>query len=897
MKKNSKRVILLIFVLTVTAFSSFSQVQFKVIGMVTDSLKNPIEGASIRLITKKDTLRSTTDLSGNFSFPNVSDNKFNIVAFALGYKRYNSMHEVDSKTKETTLAAIVLKNEGIFLDDVEIKVKANPIKIKKDTVEYNAKAYNIRHNDKVEDLLKQLQGIEVDENGTVKAMGKKMTKIRVNGEDFFTSDLKDYMKQLPAEIVDKLQVIDDYGDEANFTGIKTGEPQKMLNLVTKPGLGSGIFGNADATSATSNAHSLAVNGNTWAKSKQIGFGANYGITNNAFSKLDNMSLNGNIRDKLNKNLNITGGYSLTNNSNKSIVSNYTETFNPQGTIFDLRENANDSKSFSNRINFGLNGATKKNFVNASISGSFGANRNNSLSSSNKTGFIKQDLLTNAEVKNNNPNVNGNINWARKMDNNRKSLSVSFNFGANGGQTNSSINDIIKYYNATTNILVKDSLLNRLVSNNTSNLNVGGNIQFANSLKKQNDSSGYSFISMSYGISLSRSKNLQSTRVEDQMGNGFIVDSLSQNYVSNFINQNISLGFNADKKRLSYSFGVNFSPSIIIGEYRTTGESLRNYQLNFSPSANLSYQIKNNKTLNFGYNGYTTSPDFNKIQPVRNSNDVQNIIIGNPNLKASSTHSANLNYNQFGQKSGLSIMLGLSGNFSFNSAVSNTVFLRDTLNTLKQQTTYENVNGIYNIGANYSIDKKLLSNKLSVSYMGNVAYSHNVFYTDNVLNGSSGINLSNTFRVSLSEKKYAFNLSTAHSFSSNTYSVANQNVKNIQILALNGGASCSLIRRLRLNTTVSKSLNLGYNIYSGNPLLVNLGLNTSFLRSEQLNLAIQANDLFNNGALFRSTIINNSINENRTRFISRFVQGTLSYNINQFGKVTNRLRPSANQDPF
>lgn len=897
MRKSNEKFILLLFVLTIISFNTLSQIQYKVTGMVTDTLKKPIEGVSIRLITDQDTLRSNTDFKGNFSFPKITRNKFYVSVTALGYKPFASVYELGAKTKNTILEPIILKAETILLDDVDVNVKVDPIKIKKDTIEYNAGAYTIRENDKVEDLLKQLQGIEVDGKGAVKAMGKKMTKLRVNGEDFFTSNVEDYIRQLPADIIAKLQVIDDYGDEANFTGIKIGEPQKMLNLVTKPGMDNGVFGNADATSATSNAHAIVINGNTWVKTKQVGFGGNYGITDNAFTKSNNNGFNGSIREKLSKELSINGNYSLSNNANNSVNSNYIETFNPQGTIYDLRESENNSRSFNHRIGFGLNGATKKNYVNASISGTLGSNRNNSLSTSNKTGFIQQDLFSNAGVKSNSPNLNGNINWSRKLANNRRSLSVGLNFGTNGNNSNSSINDIIRYYNATTNILVKDSLLSRLVANNTSNANIGGNIQFANSLKKPSDSNGYSFISLSYRFSVSRSRNLQTTRVEDQIGNGFIVDSLGQNYVSNFINQTISLGFNANKKKISYSFGVNFSPSIIIGEYRITGMRLRNYQLNFSPSGNLSYQIKDNKSLSFGYNGYTSSPDFNKLQPIRNSNDVQNIIIGNPNLKASSNHSANLNYNQFGLKSGLSIMLGLTGNFSFNSAVSNTVFLRDTLNTLKQQTTYENVNGIYTIGANYSLDKRLLTNKLSVSFNGNIAYSHNVFYTDNVLYQSSGINLSNAIRIELNEKKYSFNVSTAHSFSSNTYSVMNQNIKNIQILALDGGASWIPTKRFRVNTSISKSLNFGYNVYSGNPLLFNLGLNTSFLKNNRLNLSVQANDLFNKGSLFRSTITNNSINENRTRFISRYVQANLSYSINQFGKRSNRFMPLNYNDSF
>lgn len=887
MKKSNNLCFLMFFILTTFSFNALAQSQFKISGSVIDSLKKPIEGVSIRLITDKDTLRSNSDAKGNFAFAKVNHNKFYLTITALGYKPFASIYELESSKKGSVLEPIMLKTETIRLEDVEVKVKVDPIKIKKDTIEYNAGAYTVRENDKVEDLLKQLQGIEVDEKGAVTAMGKKMTKLRVNGEDFFTSNVEDYIRQLPADIIAKLQVIDDYGDEANFTGIKTGTPQKMLNLVTKPGMDKGVFGGVNVNSATNNAHNLGGNGSIWKKTKQIGFGGRYGITNNEFAKLNNGALNGNIRDKISKEFSVNGSYNFSNGTNKSIQSNYLETFNPQGTIYDLRESANNSNSLNNNINLGLNGATKKNYFNASLAGALANTRNDAFSTSNKTGYIKQDLISNTGSRNSNPNINGSINWSRRLANNKRSLSMGFNFGTSGGNSNSTINDIIRYYNETTNILVKDSLLNRLVDNNTSNSNFGGNIQFSNSLKKANDSTGYSFINLSYRFSVSRSQNLQTTTVMNQLGNSFVVDSLGQDYVSNFINQNFSIGFNTNAKRISYNFGLNFSPSIIIGKYQNTGQELKNYQLNFSPSANLSYQIKDNGNLSFGYNGYTSSPDFNKLQPIRNNNDVQNLIIGNPDLKATSSHTADLSYNKFGLKSGLSIMAGLSGTFAFNSVVSNTVFLRDTLNSLKQQTTYENVNGIYNVGGNYSLNKRMLDNKLSLSINGNIAYSHNVFYTDNVLNRSSGINVSNGFRFNLNEKKYSFNSSASYSFSSNTYSVMNQNIKNVQVLALSGGASWIPSKRFRVNASASKSLNFGYNLYAGNPLLVNMGLNTSFLKGNKLLFSIQANDLFNQGALFSTSITNNSVSENRTRFISRFVQATLGYNLSQFGNKKGR----------
>lgn len=882
MRKSNKTCFLLFFLVLTFSFNAFSQAPIKVSGNVIDSVMKPIEGVNISLIVNKDTLRTHSDARGNFSFSKVGSQKFTLSLMALGYRSHTAVFEVDGSKKNITLSAIVLKTAAILLQDVDIKVKVDPIKIKKDTIEYNAAAYTIRENDKVEDLLKQLQGVEVDENGGVKAMGKKMTKLRVNGEDFFTNNVEDYIRQLPADIIAKLQVIDDYGDEANFTGIKIGQPQKMLNLVTKPEMGKGVFGGASESSGTNNAHSLNLNGNVWEKANQVGFGGNIGLTDNKFSKLNSNSFNASVRNKLNKGFSYNAGYRLSNNVTKAVQSYFTETFNPQGTIYDLRESLNESTVLNNAINVGLNGSDRKNYLSLSLSGALNNNRNDANSVSNKTGLIKQDLISSSGAKSKNPGLSGDLNWSRRLANTKRSLSIGLNFGRNQGQSESDISDIIRYYNESTNVLLKDSLLNRLVENNTLNSNIGGSIQFSNAIKSKKDSLNFSYLSISYRFSVSKTQNVQTTTVANQLGMPIPVDSLGQDYISNFVNQSIGLGLNSNNKKLSYGVGLTFSPSVIIGEYANTGQRLKNYQLNFTPSGNVSYQLKENTSLGFGYSGYTNTPDFNKLQPIRNTNDVQNITIGNPNLKATSSHTADLSYNQFGLKTGFSMMLGISGTFAFNSVVSNTIFLTDTLNNLKQQTTFENVNGIYSIGGNYSLSRRFLDEKLILSWNGNIGYSHNVFYTDDVLNESSGINVTNAFRFNLNQKKFSVTANTSYSYSSNTYSVLNQNISNVQLISLSGGGTYIFSPKFKINGNASKSFNFGYRLSAGNPLLVNFSATMSFLKDNKLNFSLIGNDLFNQGALFRTSINNNSISENRTRFISRYVQASVSYNLSQFG---------------
>jgi len=172
----------------------------------------------------------------------------------------------------TIAAQDTIREQTIELKEVFIQAKT-PMRVMKDTVEYRAGAYKVRPHDKLEDLLKQLPGMEVGPDGKVMVMGQSMVKLRVNGKDFFTNNLQDFLSRLPADIIDKLQVIDDYGDQANFTGIRTGKPQKMLNLVIKEGRSKGEFGDVELQGSTNEQYRGTLRANLWRDIHQLGVSA------------------------------------------------------------------------------------------------------------------------------------------------------------------------------------------------------------------------------------------------------------------------------------------------------------------------------------------------------------------------------------------------------------------------------------------------------------------------------------------------------------------------------------------------------------------------------------------------------------------------------------------------
>lgn len=236
MLKTQKLICLMLFFV---AFDSLAQnnsnIPLKtrnVFGIVQDSTQETILGASITLLAKTDTLRTITNTEGIFYFKNVKPWVFSIKVEALGFipKIINGSYN-DTK-KDITLDPIVLSTKSETLETVIVNGTPTII-YKTDTIEYRAKDYIIRESATIDELLKKMEGVDVEKDGTVSINGQKVEKAKLNGKEIFGGEVKLTVSNLPAEIADKIQFIDDYGISASKTGIKDAEAKKVLNITTK----------------------------------------------------------------------------------------------------------------------------------------------------------------------------------------------------------------------------------------------------------------------------------------------------------------------------------------------------------------------------------------------------------------------------------------------------------------------------------------------------------------------------------------------------------------------------------------------------------------------------------------------------------------------------------------
>ena len=223
---------LIVFILVLN--TTYAQKLIRISGTVKSAEGNQLGGATISIFNKtqeKDSLKLTSDGQGAFNTSLTAGQSYRVVVSYIGFDNYVTSVAIPDSVTTFSLGDISLNPGANLLGNVTLE--SQKIQIKEDTVTYKVDSTMYRKNDNVEAILKNLPGVQVDKEGTVTAQGKQVTKVKVNGKEFFNGDVTTATRELNADMVDKIQIIDDYGDQAAFTGIKDGDPSKTLNIELK----------------------------------------------------------------------------------------------------------------------------------------------------------------------------------------------------------------------------------------------------------------------------------------------------------------------------------------------------------------------------------------------------------------------------------------------------------------------------------------------------------------------------------------------------------------------------------------------------------------------------------------------------------------------------------------
>ncbi len=242
------RAILCLCLLTSGSIFAQSPARISVKGLVIDSSSTTLPSATIMLLTPKDSALVSygrTENDGHFEIKGVKRGTYLLKISYMGYLPYQQEF-TPAEGAVTDLGKIQLKPIMKELYEVVVRTAKAPLSIKGDTVEYNAASFKVPPGSTVEDLLRKLPGMSVDQDGNIKAQGQDVKRVTVDGKQFFGGDTKMATKNLSAEAIKKVQVFNDKTEQAKATGVDDGKKEKTMNLELKDEFKKGGFGKVTA---------------------------------------------------------------------------------------------------------------------------------------------------------------------------------------------------------------------------------------------------------------------------------------------------------------------------------------------------------------------------------------------------------------------------------------------------------------------------------------------------------------------------------------------------------------------------------------------------------------------------------------------------------------------------
>ncbi len=880
-KLPKKLLFLIITLLLFQVFTLYAQTDFRIRGTVQDTVGENIIGINIRLISGKDTVYLKSDGNGSFNFKEIKTNKISLYINSVIYQPVNLSYTFQKDHTLIELKPIILKQSLKLLAEVQIKGKLTAVILKRDTIEYNAAAYPVRTDARVDEILKHLPGIQVDNEGNLISEGEPVTKLRVNGKDFFSGNVSEFIKQLPANIIAKLQVIDDYGDQANFIGNKNGNSEKMLNLVTKSNVNSGKFGSSSLNGGTDKRYGISLNGYYWMDNKQISVSNNLNTANNKsgistinFSKL-------NYRNKFGKKIEFSSDIGYQSTHNNFTTSSYSESVNTLGTIYENSLN----EAINNRFAYSINSTIqyrpdKVNYITVSPLFQFLDEKSMNDINGRQSGVINQSKKTANESIIITPTFVGSFSLSHLFKKPSRALSVFANFNNNKRDNDQDISDRIGYFNSIKE-LVKDSLLHRLLNTSNKMKSFSFDLTYIEPLTKNTS------LDMFYKFNTTKSNNSLLTDVVDSLNKKYLVDSLSNIYFSKFITNNAGLNYRYSGKKITSIVNIAIQKSLTNLFYENTNYNIvRNYT-NIIPMVSLKYNLSQQKSIGVGYSGSSSYPSFDQLQSVKDIHNLQNAIVGNPYLRPSFIHSANLNFRSINSKTNKTLFLRINGSIIQNQIVTNILLLKDTLNTLKQETHYLNATGSYNLGAsyNYSIPALLIGKIIyNFDLIGNARYGNTTTYSDSKKGFLNNLSFDQAARIWFGTTKMGFDGSTEFNYTYNSYTISSINTSSVYTIQFKGSGWYNISNTLKFNLDASKKIYKGFQSSSiGNPLIINMSIQQQLLKKYGGGVRLTITDLLNQANSIQRITTGNSIIDTQTNYVTRYGLFTFFIQVDRFNK--------------
>ena len=870
MKSGKCLLMLLMILFSPMAFAQQSGVN--VTGSVVEQGSDtPIEQATVRLLNVKDSAMVRGVVSarnGSFTLKNVKKGSYLLHITFIGYDPLYQPLQITGKKNPVNVGKLELSDGAIELGEAVVIGKAPEVTVRNDTVEYNADSYKVTEGSVLEDLLKKMPGVEVDSEGKITVNGKEVKKVMVDGKEFFSDDPKVASKNLPAKMIDKLQVLDKKSDMAQMTGFDDGEEETVINLTVKPGMKQGWFGNAYGGYGSKDRYEGNAMVNRFVNNDQItfmgganntnnmgfsdlastmfsgmgggggrrgGFGAGSGITSSGnaglnFSKEfkpDKLTLGGNTRYSHSDNdarsksdrQNILPGDSSSYDNSEAMSRTKSDNF---GVDFRLEWKPDTMTQLIFRPSFSLSHSMNDNFSDATT-----LDHERDTVNTNKSSNYSES---------NGYNLNASIDFSRKLNNKGRVFSATLSGGNSDSYSDGMNRSDIVYFNQTD--ALKNSIIDQRSRYDNKGFNYRAYVSWVEPIGHNN------FIQATYSISQRKQEALKNVYNQDADGIYNVLDSAySQSYRNNFISQRASLSFKSQRAKFNYTIGLNLDPSYSSSENfvgDTTLSKITRKVVNLSPMAQFNYMFDKRTNLRIMYNGRTSQPSMTQLQPVADISDPTNITIGNPDLNPRYTNNVFIRFQQFTPEKQRAFMIMANGSYIINDIVSYTSYNQETG---VKTTTYKNVNGNYSGNVRMMLNTPLKNKKFSINSMTMASFANSNGYINEEKNTNRNLILSERGGIDFRSSYLDLGVNGNIRYNATSNSLQKENNQNTFNYGAGGYTTIYLPLNFKIESDVNWSTNSGYGDgFKQNEVLWNASASKSFLKNNQGTLRFKIYDI-------------------------------------------------------
>lgn len=882
-------------------------------GQVADSLGTPLPGATVILLNPVDSTLvnfGVTNSKGDFSINGLPRLRYLLKVTFVGQRTFSTSVEPPAEGNDVSLGKITMREAKTQLDEVLVE-DVIPVRVRQDTVEYNATAFKTNPNAVVEDLLKKLPGVEVDNDGNITAQGEQVRRVTVDGKDFFGgTDPKIATNNLPADAIKKVQVHDRKSDQAQFTGIDDGQREKTINLELKAEKRKGVFGTVQAGYGTDDRYQARASLNKFSQGKQLSFlGMGNNINEQGFGMDDYMNFTGgsqqmasgggiriqmdagdqggvplNMGNRANGIMNTyAGGLNFSNSTSKrteftasyfynhldhdKAQSTFRQNFLENGEYIyrDLSEqnNTNDNHRLNMVVDHKIDSMNSIRFTASATYSQTDVNARTASENTDALGTMLNSNLSSTTTQGQAFSVNSNLLFRHRFSKAGRTFSTNLLFNVGGDDRDGTLDANYNYQDEG------GEAIRQRNEQRTDRLSMGATASYTEPLGNRK------YLEASYSIRQNRNGVNRPVYDVEEAGELFN-DSLSNKYSSEYTYQRGGVSFRMNRRRYSLTVSALAQSTELLGNLNRLDTQISKRYLNAVPAVHFNYDFSSARHLRFDYETTVQEPSIQQLQPVVDNRDQLNPYLGNPALKPAYQQSWRLNFHSFDPGSMITFFTFVDIDYTTN-AITNAVFNEDFIRTTMPVNVPSNTS--INTNATFGFPIKPIKSRVSVTGTWRQTYGKNVIdaASYDITQSRSGGNVRYDFRY---REILMVNLGAQLNYQTTAYEFDQPDQRYFNT-TYNAEASISFLRNYQfvssLEYLIYENQSTGY--HEEIPL-VNVAISRFLLKNKTGELRISASNLLDKALGVNQTSSLNYVERVTTNSLGRYFMVSFIYSLNK-----------------